>query len=161
MNIYLYLYIHEYFIHIYIHIYLHTPLLIQIRTTSAARPLFIFYLHLHVRQIWLVYCLQWPYPNADLPQIWRNTFQDKMPLTHMRCGIIYISHMLCEHELWATFPNILVLNDKYRQENNFALVLFIVGTSLRNCRVNTLRSRQNGRHFADDILKCIFLSENV
>ena len=28
-------------------------------------------------------------------------------------------------------------------------------------RFNTLRPRQNGRHFADDILKCIFLNENV
>ena len=27
--------------------------------------------------------------------------------------------------------------------------------------VNTLRPRQNGRHFADDISKCIFLNENV
>ena len=27
--------------------------------------------------------------------------------------------------------------------------------------VNTLRPRQNVRHFADDILKCIFLNENV
>ena len=27
--------------------------------------------------------------------------------------------------------------------------------------VNTLRPRQNGCHFADDILKCIFLNENV
>ena len=26
---------------------------------------------------------------------------------------------------------------------------------------NTLRQRQNGRHFADDMLKCIFLNENV
>ena len=26
---------------------------------------------------------------------------------------------------------------------------------------NTLRPSQNGRHFADDIFKCIFLSENV
>ena len=26
---------------------------------------------------------------------------------------------------------------------------------------NTLRPGQNGRHFADDILKCIFLNENV
>ena len=26
---------------------------------------------------------------------------------------------------------------------------------------NTLRPRQNGRYFADDILKCIFLNENV
>ena len=27
--------------------------------------------------------------------------------------------------------------------------------------VNTLRPRQNGRHLADDILKCIFLNENI
>ena len=26
---------------------------------------------------------------------------------------------------------------------------------------NTLRPRQNGRHFADDIFKCIFLTENT
>ena len=29
------------------------------------------------------------------------------------------------------------------------------------CRLNTSRPRQNGRHFADDIFKCIFLNENV
>ena len=28
-------------------------------------------------------------------------------------------------------------------------------------KVNTLRPRQNGRHFADDIFKCIFLNENI
>ena len=27
--------------------------------------------------------------------------------------------------------------------------------------INTLRPRQNGRHFTDDILKCIFMYENV
>ena len=27
--------------------------------------------------------------------------------------------------------------------------------------LNTLRPRQNGRHFADDMFKCIFLNENV
>ena len=27
--------------------------------------------------------------------------------------------------------------------------------------INTLRPKQNGRHFAGDILKCIFLNENV
>ena len=27
--------------------------------------------------------------------------------------------------------------------------------------INTLRPRQNGRHFADDICKCIFVNENV
>ena len=30
-----------------------------------------------------------------------------------------------------------------------------------NYTFNTLRPRQNGRHFADAILKCIFLNENV
>ena len=29
------------------------------------------------------------------------------------------------------------------------------------CHCNTLRPRQNGRHFTDDIFKCIFLNENV
>ena len=29
------------------------------------------------------------------------------------------------------------------------------------CGFNTLRPRQNGRHFADDTFKCIFLNENV
>ena len=28
-------------------------------------------------------------------------------------------------------------------------------------RVNTLKQRQDGRYFADDVLKCIFLNENV
>ena len=28
-------------------------------------------------------------------------------------------------------------------------------------KVNTLRLRQNGRHFTDNILKCIFLNENI
>ena len=28
-------------------------------------------------------------------------------------------------------------------------------------RVNTLRPRQNDRHFPDDIFKCIFLNENA
>ena len=29
------------------------------------------------------------------------------------------------------------------------------------CFINTMRPRQNGRHFPDDIFKCIFLNENV
>ena len=30
-----------------------------------------------------------------------------------------------------------------------------------SCRINTLRQRQNGRQFADNIFKCIFLNENI
>ena len=32
---------------------------------------------------------------------------------------------------------------------------------LRLSCINTLRPRQNGRHFTDDVFKCIFLNENV
>ena len=39
------------------------------------------------------------------------------------------------------------------------LLLCII--SLKNYTFNTLRPRQNGRHFPDDIFKCIFLNENV
>ena len=28
-------------------------------------------------------------------------------------------------------------------------------------RINTLRPRQNGRHFVDDVFKCVFLNSNV
>ena len=34
-------------------------------------------------------------------------------------------------------------------------------TFIIHCIVSILRLRQNGRHFADDIFKCIFLNENV
>ena len=34
-------------------------------------------------------------------------------------------------------------------------------TTLVGNRFNTLRPRQNGRHFSDDIFKCIFVNENV
>ena len=33
--------------------------------------------------------------------------------------------------------------------------------SLHSLCFNTLRPRQNGRHFADDMFKCIFFNENV
>ena len=32
---------------------------------------------------------------------------------------------------------------------------------MENTCINALRPRQNGRHFADDVFKCIFLNENV
>ena len=41
--------------------------------------------------------------------------------------------------------------------------LLILGVQYHDCwwPVNTLRPRQNVRHFADDIFKCIFFNENV
>ena len=34
-------------------------------------------------------------------------------------------------------------------------------TRIEGSKFNTLRPRQNGCHVADDILKCIFLNENI
>ena len=36
-----------------------------------------------------------------------------------------------------------------------------IGITILQFLFNTLRPRQNGHHFAEDILKCIFLNENV
>ena len=38
---------------------------------------------------------------------------------------------------------------------------FNMTSFIRNGWLNTLRPRQNGRHFPDDIFKCIFVNENV
>ena len=38
---------------------------------------------------------------------------------------------------------------------------FLYNIFTPHCSLNTLRPRQNGRHFPDDIYKCIFLNENV
>ena len=43
----------------------------------------------------------------------------------------------------------------------FLLYWFDVISSVKNVYAYTLRPRQNWRHFADDIFKCIFLNENV
>ena len=40
-------------------------------------------------------------------------------------------------------------------------ILSSASLGARRSRLNTLRPRQNGRHFADDIFKCIFMNENV
>ena len=54
----------------------------------------------------------------------------------------------------------------YNRDPILAMTVFIVGQgTVRACCgliwVNTLRPTQNGRHFPDDIFKCIFLNENV
>ena len=43
-------------------------------------------------------------------------------------------------------------------------IVYTNGGSVRwnmSVMVNTLRPRQNGRHFPDDIFKCIFLNESI
>ena len=53
---------------------------------------------------------------------------------------------------WAT---------KWYLMNKGTLGLMRPYCTLHHEEVNTLRPRQDGRYFADDVLKCIFLNENV
>ena len=46
-------------------------------------------------------------------------------------------------------------------QNAFVDILWLTSVAVSTQSVNTLKPRQNGRHFADDIFKCIFLNENV
>ena len=46
-------------------------------------------------------------------------------------------------------------------KDSIEIVLTSSSVRFKVAGLNTLRPRQNGRHFADDILKCIFLNENV
>ena len=46
-------------------------------------------------------------------------------------------------------------------ENSIDLVLQQHGSLITGRSLNTLRPRQDGRYFADDVLKCIFFNENV
>ena len=51
----------------------------------------------------------------------------------------------------------------WNKKGNFEISLTLVtcGPADSSDSVNTLRARQNGRYFADNIFKCIFLNENV
>ena len=42
-----------------------------------------------------------------------------------------------------------------------AIQLFYITSRVKFPFQNTLRLRQDGRHFADDIFRCIFVNENV
>ena len=57
--------------------------------------------------------------------------------------------------------NVTGLNDKLTLVQVMAWCLMTPHHYLTQYWVNTLRPRQNGRHFADDIFKCIFLNENT
>ena len=58
---------------------------------------------------------------------------------------------------WLCYP--LMWLSIYNKEWDITVIQPISSTSTSEL-FNTLRPKQNGRHFADDIFKCIFLNEN-
>ena len=86
-----------------------------------------------------------------------------MEFSHSRChslGILLLWNFIFSQIQSQVFFGTLTL---VGPDNGFASCLapYCYSTNAELLSVNTLRPRQNGRHFADDILKCIFLNENV
>ena len=89
-----------------------------------------------------------------------------------RCSVFFL---LCFLKLMENTSETLQLRRKYSKAHHgqlnthkmprydAALAHCNNYTHLRQCYhvLNTLRPRQDGRHFADDIFKCIFLNENA
>ena len=63
--------------------------------------------------------------------------------------------------LIASTPDMLSDNIRQMTTKVRSLSALMSPDPMKNVTINTLRPIQNGRHFADDIFKCIFLNENV
>ena len=85
-------------------------------------------------------------------------------------------HNNCSKASWALcFPFLVIPNSsKFTHLNSkiywyycdlYSPVLYtwycVIWLRISLSHLNTLRPRQNGRHFADDIFKCIFLNQNA
>ena len=69
---------------------------------------------------------------------------------------------MSDNYTWAALSNYDIRNWKWIQGVAVAILLNRgFGYCFDLNWFNTLRPGQNGRHFADDIFKCIFLNENV
>ena len=78
------------------------------------------------------------------------TFSHRGPANQKECSWVFVDMFLSPPYLM----NVEVYNEK-------PYPVSLMYNSRRCLGINTLRPRQNGRHFPDDNFKCIFLNENV
>ena len=134
-----------------------------------------------VKWMWGIHCSsdQWLYSIF----IWIHTFIHSIH-THsihtfkLRYSILIVDNIACYLSTvrWRLFPSISKYSHlmtaywQYRWHVGCLVICWDLVTAefcyggLENQSgwpLNTLRPRQNGRHFADDIFKCIFLNKNV
>ena len=80
-------------------------------------------------------------------------------------AILYRPQCVKKTRMTAWISNIVVLSANFSDKSSVMAwsgpTAFEPVTSIGLSDVNTLRPRQNGRHFADDIFKRIFLNENI
>ena len=78
----------------------------------------------------------------------------------MSCQSNYLTRYEIGIEPWSVKG--AIINDTVKEAvMHILLQTNVHGDSLSQPLINTLRPRQNGRHFADDNFNCIFLNENV
>ena len=90
---------------------------------------------------------------------------DCQPIKWVLVALAQIDIDLETNQVKMMIQNLIISKRPYRQPGSEKLVasshfLFCHGNRAYSF-VNTLRLRQNGRHFADNIFKCIFLNENA
>ena len=84
--------------------------------------------------------------------------------THLNQNLFDIDHRLdISFCIWIQKLSFLFCRQKVHITilTSFFLIDEIAEFCHKVIFINTLRSRQNGRHFPNDIFKCIFFSENV
>ena len=81
-----------------------------------------------------------------LAQIWRNMA--------ICCGFRAV-------DAWEKYSGFILLDTKGHISKEMLLKMLSAKRWPYCSDFNTLRPRQNGRHFTDDIFKCIFLNESV
>ena len=63
--------------------------------------------------------------------------------------------------MYKTYYGVTIKGHIQRAMQFVAEYWCVCSQELQHLKFNTLRPRQNGCHFADDVFKCIFLNENV
>ena len=65
---------------------------------------------------------------------------------------VFVIFCFCRRKQHTSFYSVVCVKIRWRLR---------ISDAEKSSNFNTLRPRQDGRHFPDDILKCIFLNENV
>ena len=136
------------YIYTYICIYVHTHIHTNIKKPMGWQPLGLSQIYIYIYIFTLLRSKSNNECHQTTPGGWNGILFYKFILT-IRCFVWLICCNYFYYEshgsrLWHLLKSteVFILDDYIHM-------------------LNILRPRQNGRHFADDIFKCIFLTENV
>ena len=98
-------------------------------------------------------CIDWP----NIITMVKTLFRHKGTLSKERDVVVFTAHLIQGKANKAMANSVSIAPEK-----QFFCYIDLSPYAVRRFQcLNTLKPRQNGRHFADDIFKSIFLNENV